>query len=321
MVDQKPPRETSVTIEKPEYIYLWHRIIGALAVLFLLIGLIGYGLFAWLAPPNPPAGAAVGGGEAEVTAVPETHQGTEEGAPQALPPPVESVEPPAKRAQQGPVASPIHAEPQPPEVEEPTIAAPVAHETLPRETAADPQSGTIVQEDSSAEITPASDREEVAGAATVPGPRLNEEKEEPRNVEGSPSGETLPTPGRAGGENGEGLFHPHNLEILSPAVKRFLLAQSVTNKEPRGGLGDIAMNAKGIAAVYSFSEVIGLKGEVLEYRWLHEGKPVLRISVPVAADRWRSHAQKDINRGMKGDWRVELRDSADRLLASADFLF
>jgi hypothetical protein len=81
------------------------------------------------------------------------------------------------------------------------------------------------------------------------------------------------------------------------------------------------MNANGVALVCSFSEVIGLGGEVLEYRWLHDGKQVLRIRVPVGAERWRSHAEKTIYKRMTGAWRVELRDSADRLLASADFVF
>ena len=40
---------------KTEFIYHWNRIIGALAVLVLLIGLSGFGLHAWLSSPSAPS--------------------------------------------------------------------------------------------------------------------------------------------------------------------------------------------------------------------------------------------------------------------------
>ena len=121
--------------------------------------------------------------------------------------------------------------------------------------------------------------------------------------------------------SGEGRLRPGSTSIVSPAVKRFVLAQTVTNNKPMGNLGDIVPNTRGIAEVSSFSEVIGLEGEVLEYRWLHEGEQVLKIRVPVGAERWRSHSTKKVYRKMNGAWRVELRDSSGNLLASIDFVF
>jgi hypothetical protein len=117
------------------------------------------------------------------------------------------------------------------------------------------------------------------------------------------------------------LIGAPNTSIPSPAVKRFLLAKDVVGNEPRGDIGDIAINDAGYAEVFSFSEVIDQKGETLQYRWLHEGKEVLRIRVPVGANRWRSHSTKNIYAGMKGRWRVELLNSAGKVLASIDFAF
>jgi len=119
----------------------------------------------------------------------------------------------------------------------------------------------------------------------------------------------------------EGRFRPSKTTITSPAVKRFLLAQSVINNEPHGVLDDIGVNTKGFAVISSFSEVIGLEGEILQYRWLHEGEEVLRIRVPVRANRWRSHSTKRVYAAMKGTWRAELRDSEGTLLASIEFVF
>jgi hypothetical protein len=99
------------------------------------------------------------------------------------------------------------------------------------------------------------------------------------------------------------------------------LAPSVVNNEPAGELDEIRVDAKGFAPVSSFSEVTGLQGEVLQYRWYHEGTEVLRIRVPVRADRWRSHSTKRVYAGMRGAWRAELRDSAGSVLAHIDFVF
>jgi hypothetical protein len=122
-------------------------------------------------------------------------------------------------------------------------------------------------------------------------------------------------------EDGKGRFRAARTAIASAAVKRFVLARSVEGNEPRGSLDDIVPDAKGVVEVSSFSEVMGLEGKVLEYRWLREGEQVLRIRVPVAAERWRSHASKRIYPSMKGDWRVELRDAEGNLLANAEFVY
>ncbi len=122
-------------------------------------------------------------------------------------------------------------------------------------------------------------------------------------------------------EDGQGRFRAASTAVASSAVKRFVLARSVEGNEPRGGLDDIVPDAKGVVEVSSFSEVIGLAGRVLEYRWLHEGEQVLRIRVPVAAERWRSHASKRIYPSMRGEWRVELRDANGNLLANAEFVY
>ena len=134
-------------------------------------------------------------------------------------------------------------------------------------------------------------------------------------------GETGAVTDTADEQSGKGHLRPLSTSISSAAVKRFVLAQSVAGNEPKGRIDDITLSSKGDAPVCSFSEVIGLEGEVLEYHWLHEGKEVMRIPVPVAAERWRSHSTKRIYQRMTGTWRVELRDSGGTLLASAGFVF
>jgi hypothetical protein len=114
-------------------------------------------------------------------------------------------------------------------------------------------------------------------------------------------------------------FQLQELEILEPSIKRFLLARSVSNREPKGELNEIRFIADGSAAVWAYSEIIDKMGSRLKYVWLHGGKQIAAIPVNVGSNRWRSYSKKVIYPSMSGAWRVELHDGEGRLLASADF--
>ncbi len=115
-------------------------------------------------------------------------------------------------------------------------------------------------------------------------------------------------------------FQLKELEILEPSVKRFLLARSVSNKEPEGELNEIILNTDGSAAVWAYSEVIDKKSSQFKYVWLHGGKQIATVPVNVGSNRWRSCSSKLINQSMSGAWRVELQDGEGRLMARADFI-
>jgi hypothetical protein len=114
-------------------------------------------------------------------------------------------------------------------------------------------------------------------------------------------------------------FQLKELEILEPSVKRFLLAGSVSNREPEGELNEISFTADGSAVVWVYSEVIDKKGSRFRYVWLHGGNQIATVPVNVGSNRWRSYSSKLINLSMSGAWRVELQDGEGRLMASADF--
>ena len=259
MVDQPPIRQITIKISKPEpptepeweYIIHWDRIIGAFSALIVLIGLLGYGLYAWLKPSTK-------------------------------------------------IQSPVREDP-PISV---TAQMPVLESGGEEQRVAEQKGPSEAQPNSSASAVP--DMPVAVGTKTL----LQTESDEA--VAASEVAEEKIDKGR---------FWLPKTTVASPAVKRFLLAQSVINNEPYGVLDDISVNTEGFAVISSFSEVIGLEGEVLQYRWLHEGKEVLRIRVPVRANRWRSHSTKRIYAAMKGTWRAELRDSEGTLLASTDFVF
>ncbi|MEA3276783.1 MAG: DUF2914 domain-containing protein [Pseudomonadota bacterium] len=399
MADQTPRREMKVRITKPEsrakakpeYIYHWDRIIGALAALVLLIGLIGYGLYDWLRPSLPLASVEVEDVQGPEKIVAGTVQQSVGAVQRPMPSPttpapgiaaadrimgadspaidVESLgteadhaqspiqpervfeDPPRQAAREVvDVDLPQRAEAEvlPAEIGEPaqaqtpvgeTIAEPATVQTpapesgeeeqritgqglpgeaLPESSVADAPGGAVEVETELVSETEPGEALPESSAADASG-RPVEVAAEP--VSESEPGEAVAVADTPEEESGQEHFRSRNTSLSSPAVKRFVLAQSVTGNEPKGSLADITLDARGVAEVCSFSEVIGLEGEVLEYRWLHEGKQVLRVSVPVGAQRWRSHSTKRIYERMKGAWRAELRDSAGNLLASADFVF
>lgn len=317
-IPQPPPSAEP----KPRYVYHWDRIFGALAALSLLIGLTGYGLYAWLRPSVPPASVAVeevpGREEILVEAAQQTvgaeQRGAGEPAVANQPRPAATEAPPVEFAE--PVSVQAHAGAD--------IARPALEEAPVRERIAEPATAPIPAPESGAQEPPIAGRELPAEPYSEASTAIATDT--PAEVEQVPDSATESSEAMAVAEmqeeaSGNGHLRSPNTSISSPAVKRFLLTRSMRGNEPKGTLDDIALNAGDAVTVHSFSEVIGLEGEVLEYRWLHEGKRVLQIQVPVGAKRWRSHSTKRIYPKMKGSWRVELRDSAGQLLASIDFVF
>lgn len=340
MVERRRRRRGPLNIGKrePEYIYHWNRIIGALFALVLMIGLLGYGIHAWLTPSpraeTPPPRSETAPAQAETT--PEA---TLEGHPAESP--VPSPRAPGQTLAQPPAspAIPESTGPEPAQLETtrgPTPEQEAAIDTEPEQegpSASGPQHEPPLateREQGPADATgdaeqPPRDHLPSAEAAAVSPTFV--ESSAAQAPDPSPSVKAQPEPdpelGRAtADQDGIGVrARSQDISLSSAAVKRFSLAQSVLNREPRGALDDITYNAAGLTSVSAFSEVIGLNGEVLHYRWLQEGTEVAVVRVRVGANRWRSHSTKWMDRSMEGPWRVELLDSKGTLLASIDFVF
>jgi len=271
---------------KTEYIYHWNRILGVLAALMLVVGMIAFGLYAWLLAPSQP-GMAMANGElseplnaaiVEVEPVPEFDR-----VPSSL-----------QELDSDPVTSPAEA------------ALP-GDSTPPEDFGVGEAIDLAQLEAIEALLDPV--REHVAEPVTpdAGGPFPRAESSDASSEEAAQDFE-------------EGMIRATRASIVSDAVQRFSLAPSVVDNEPRGRLEEIRPGAGGIARVAAFSEVHGLDGETLHYVWFHQGREVARVRVPVRAGRWRSHSSKRVGTDELGEWRVELQDSGGAVLARIDFL-
>jgi hypothetical protein len=100
-----------------------------------------------------------------------------------------------------------------------------------------------------------------------------------------------------------------------------VITDAVKAREPVGGISDIVRdsNNNNIITVYAWSDVQGLKGSSLRYRWIRDGSAVANVTIDVWSNRWRSYSSKFITENMRGSWRVELSNAEGELLAFTEF--
>jgi hypothetical protein len=345
---RKQPGKPLLPPRKQVYVYHWDRIIGVGVVFLVLCGLAGYGLYLWsdsspkeefdMAETLPKAEVAVEDTRPRLEEEP-IHREIEEdprsfthAEKDRLPPAVaettdsssnsqdtqtplldEAIIAEDNPAQQFAENKPLETEPPSPEMAQLSTANQTNEETVEE---------TLFSEMDLEDSGPANAAQPSEEMLAIPTQEeLSEPQAEiPQNIPLDPQGkspdsadttltvDTLNSP-----------FQLKALEILEPSVKRFLLAGSVSNREPEVELNEIRFTADGSAAVWVYSELIDKKGSRFKYVWLHGGNQIATVPVNVGGNRWRSYSSKLINQSMSGAWRVELQDGDGRLMASADF--
>lgn len=271
--------------KEPEPQYHWGRIILALLV-FLALFWMAFKLVSWLLEPAEPAPeVAVESATADLVVAPEP-------MPRAIAvePEIESVAPPVV-SEPIVVAQPAETIEPPPEVEQ----APVAAEKPEAQLA------------STSEPVLTSETAPIVEAPAAPGPDSVDTVAEPAVAASTAVADSLLRPGKG--------------SILSTQVERFMLTNGIVKREPQAGIEAIRPDSANndMVTVYAFSEVSGLQGQTLRYRWSRNGKVVATVKVGVGGNSWRSYSSKFISSTMQGNWRVELLDASDEVLAFREF--
>lgn len=94
-----------------------------------------------------------------------------------------------------------------------------------------------------------------------------------------------------------------------------VICTGVKDRAPEGAAEKFAPS---VGQLTCFSELHGVKEKVVHV-WFHGDKEVGKMELPVKADRWRTWSTKKVPTSWTGPWRVEVRDGAGTVLATAKF--
>ena len=113
----------------------------------------------------------------------------------------------------------------------------------------------------------------------------------------------------------EGAASPK--ETAPFAVKRLVIGTGVENGEPVGVAETFPASAE---KVYCFLEATDIaKDTEVSFVWFSGEKEMSKFSVPLKeGSRWRTYAYKNL-REIKGDWKVEIRDSEGKVVKDVKF--
>jgi hypothetical protein len=106
-------------------------------------------------------------------------------------------------------------------------------------------------------------------------------------------------------------------ETAAFSVKRLVVGTGVENGEPVGVAETFPASTE---KVYCFLEATDIaKDTEVSFVWFNGDKELSKFSVPLKqGPRWRTYAYKNL-RGLKGDWRVEIKDSDGKVVKDAKF--
>jgi hypothetical protein len=101
------------------------------------------------------------------------------------------------------------------------------------------------------------------------------------------------------------------------AVKRLVVGTGVENGEPVGVAETFPASTE---KVYCFLEATDIgKDTEVSFVWFSGDKEMSKFSVPLKeGPRWRTYAYKNL-REIKGDWKVEIRDSEGKVVKDVKF--
>ena len=106
-------------------------------------------------------------------------------------------------------------------------------------------------------------------------------------------------------------------EGTSLTIARLVVATGVENSEPVSAAETFAASTE---KVYCFLEATNIaKDTEVSFVWSYGDKEMLKTTLPLkAGPKWRTYANKNL-RGLKGDWKVEIKDAGGKVLKDVKF--
>ena len=106
-------------------------------------------------------------------------------------------------------------------------------------------------------------------------------------------------------------------EGASLTIARLVVGTGVENSEPAGAAETFPASTE---KVYCFLEATNIaKDTEVSFVWSYGDKEMLKTILPLkAGPKWRTYANKNL-KGLKGDWKVEIKDSEGKVLKDIKF--
>ena len=100
-------------------------------------------------------------------------------------------------------------------------------------------------------------------------------------------------------------------------IARLVIGTGVENREPVGVAETFPATTEKVYCFLEATEI--LKDTEVSFVWFHGEKEMLKTNLPLqTGPKWRTFADKNIG-GMKGDWKVEIRDVKGTLVKDIKF--
>jgi hypothetical protein len=106
-------------------------------------------------------------------------------------------------------------------------------------------------------------------------------------------------------------------EQVGMTIARLVVGTGVEKGEPVGVAEKFSATTE---RVYCFLEAKSIpKDTEISFVWIHGQKELLKTTLPLKmGSKWRTYAHKNL-RGLKGDWRVEIKDASGNLIKDVKF--
>src|SRR4030043_679376 len=100
-------------------------------------------------------------------------------------------------------------------------------------------------------------------------------------------------------------------------IARLVVGTGVEKSEPEGVAETFPASTE---KVYCFLETTNIaKDTEVSFVWLYGQKEMLKTTLPIKAGaKWRTYANKNL-RGLKGEWKVEIKDPDGKVLKDVKF--
>lgn len=106
-------------------------------------------------------------------------------------------------------------------------------------------------------------------------------------------------------------------EITDFTITRLIVGTGVEKSEPVGITESFPASTE---KIYCFMEATQIQKDTeISFVWVYGGKEMLKTTLPLKAGaKWRTYANKNL-RGLKGEWKVEIKDSNGKVLKDVKF--